>query len=174
MCGHGDWAMKEAWEGHGPAEWRCDLAQGLVCGWCHWPLDFVNNNYVVLLVWLIFGVWCFQTIQCSWCFCRVGMVWVWAWNKCLQPRIRSNNKSIGFIVIFFFHPYIMKKPHDSRSNISTLKRERGVLIGNNRVILYFKYLNHAWDLQSSSAPVCVIHVRITTLHTLDNCQNNYS
>jgi hypothetical protein len=29
MCGHEDWAEKEAWEGQGPTEWRCDLARGV-------------------------------------------------------------------------------------------------------------------------------------------------
>ena len=28
MCGQEDWAVKEAWEGRGPAEHKCDLAQG--------------------------------------------------------------------------------------------------------------------------------------------------
>ena len=26
-CGHEDRAVKETWEGHGPAKWRCDLAR---------------------------------------------------------------------------------------------------------------------------------------------------
>ena len=26
-CEHEEWAMKEAWEGQGPVEWRCDLAR---------------------------------------------------------------------------------------------------------------------------------------------------
>ena len=28
-CWQEDWAVKEAWEGRGPTEWRCDLARGV-------------------------------------------------------------------------------------------------------------------------------------------------
>ena len=29
MCKQEDQVVKEAWEGQGPTEWRCDLARGL-------------------------------------------------------------------------------------------------------------------------------------------------
>ena len=40
-CGQEVQAMKEAWEGWGPTEWRCDLAQGQLL--LHWYNLFFNN-----------------------------------------------------------------------------------------------------------------------------------
>jgi hypothetical protein len=35
-CGQEDLAVKKAWEGWGPAEWRCDLARGQIHSLSHW------------------------------------------------------------------------------------------------------------------------------------------
>ena len=95
-CRQNDWAVKETWEGRGPTEQRCDLAQG------HSEEEWVCNLtsllffFVLLMKWLLRGeerrlrslnIFRFQifrhsSIHITWCH-HLKQLWCNCWHH--QP-----------------------------------------------------------------------------------------